>query len=74
MSCDETAKEEPKEVAQKISQAVAPVWQRRAEVVFQVVLGVMHPDVMRKIRLRRLPEERTEHPRDVLIHPTPAAV
>ena len=71
---EEPGEEEPEDVPREIEDAVAPVGQGRADVVLEIVLGVVHSDVVREVGLRRLAEERPEHPGHVVVHPVPATL
>ena len=56
---------------EEVREAMPLVGHRRREIVLEVVLGVVHADVVREVGLGGLAEEGTEHPRDVVVHPRP---
>jgi hypothetical protein len=63
---EDAGEEEAQEVPEEAAEAVATVRHRGAQVLGQVVLGMVHPQVVGEERLRRFAEEGTEHRGDVV--------
>lgn len=63
---DDSEEEEAAEVDQKVAEVVAAVGKSAAQIVFEIVLRVMHTDVVCCVGFGRLTEEGTKHPRDVV--------
>lgn len=61
-------KEETTQVSAETAQRIALETHGAALVFGQVVLRVVHADMMAIIRFRRLPEQRPDHPRQVMVH------
>jgi len=52
---------------EEVEKARALVEHGRREIVLEVVLGVVHADVVAVVALGRLAEEGTHHPREVMV-------
>lgn len=63
------ASQEPQQVLQEIQKAVTPIAQGAAPVIFLVVFHMVHRDVVREVRLRRMAEERANQPGDIRVYP-----
>lgn len=58
---------EPEKILEPASEAISLIGHRRTEVFLQILLDVVHSDVMREVDLGRFTKERPEHPNDVKI-------